>query len=644
MSDVIRQLPDSVANQIAAGEVIQRPASIIKELVENSVDAGADNIKVIIRDSGRTLVQVVDNGCGMSPTDARLSFERHATSKISLADDLTTLRTMGFRGEALASIAAVAQVEMITQRREDTVGTKIIISGSQVESQGPAASSAGTSIAVKNLFFNVPARRKFLKKDSIELSHILHEFERLALVNPEIELSIYHNDVLLHQLTRGTLKQRIGALFGKAIEKQLIPVATETSMVKIEGFVALPEYARRRGALQYLFVNGRNMRHPYFDKAISHCYENLIHADEKPQYFVNFIVDPATIDVNIHPTKNEIKFENEQAIWQILAAAVREALGRSAAMPSIDFDNPSSLDIPVYNPDVNALRGLKPGDENYNPFTDNVKQSGQRSHSSTAAWNQTRNSVITNWDKLYDQFSVSTELRPDTSDFPQASSITSAASPTDNSREGEAATVSSKANGDSLFYNETQEVTTILQIKNKYIVTPGSNGMIVVDCHRAHVLVLYERFMSANADKGLPAQKVLFPELVNLSPQQSIKLREVEKEFATMGFELESAGRNVWAINAVPPADLNEGTPELIKNILNDLLEETGGNIGENVRRIIALNTARAGAIRGGRPMTDREMERLLSELFSLRSPRYTPDGLKIFDEITIDDLASLLG
>ena len=313
-NDVIKLLPDSVANQIAAGEVIQRPASVVKELVENAVDAGATRIQIILKDAGRTLIQVVDNGCGMSATDARLAFERHSTSKISDASDLFSLHTMGFRGEALASIAAIAQVDLRTMRHGDSIGTRLLINGSKVESQQPEACAPGSNMMVKNLFFNVPARRKFLKKDSVELSNIMHEFERLALVNTHIEFTITHNDVVLHQLMGGALLQRIGMLFGKSIEKQVLPVVTDTSIVKIDGFVSRPENARKRGALQYFMVNGRNMRHPYFHKAVMTCYEQLIPAEEQPNYFINFTVDPETIDVNIHPQKHEIKFENE---WRL---------------------------------------------------------------------------------------------------------------------------------------------------------------------------------------------------------------------------------------------------------------------------------------------------------------------------------------
>ena len=421
MSDVIRLLPDSVANQIAAGEVIQRPASVIKELVENSVDAGATHIQIILKDAGRTLIQVVDNGCGMSDTDARLAFERHATSKISQAADLFALNTMGFRGEALASIAAIAQVDLRTMRRGESVGTRLIINGSKVESQEPEACQPGSNMMVKNLFFNVPARRKFLKKDSVELSNILREFERLALVNPELEFTLVHNDSVLHQLLRGSLKQRIGDLFGKSLEKQIIPVETETSIVKVTGFVGLPECARKRNALQYFFVNGRNMRHPYFHKAVMQCYEQLIPSDEQPNYFLNFEVAPDSIDVNIHPTKNEIKFENEQSIWQILVAAIKESLGKFNAVPSINFDAEDMPDIPAFTPDANAQHGIEL-DLSYNPFASTPVSSTPKSSGggTPSSWRRETNAVTGDWEKLYANF---TGKRDDSIENIRASAI-----------------------------------------------------------------------------------------------------------------------------------------------------------------------------------------------------------------------------
>jgi DNA mismatch repair protein MutL len=460
MSDVIRLLPDSVANQIAAGEVIQRPASVIKELVENSVDAGATHIQIILKDAGRTLIQVVDNGCGMSDTDARLAFERHATSKISQAADLFALNTMGFRGEALASIAAIAQVDLRTMRRGESVGSRLIINGSKVESQEPEACQPGSNMMVKNLFFNVPARRKFLKKDSVELSNILREFERLALVNPELEFTLVHNDSVLHQLLRGSLKQRIGDLFGKSLEKQIIPVETETSIVKVTGFVGLPECARKRNALQYFFVNGRNMRHPYFHKAVMQCYEQLIPSDEQPNYFLNFEVAPDSIDVNIHPTKNEIKFENEQSIWQILVAAIKESLGKFNAVPSINFDAEDMPDIPAFTPDANAQHGIEL-DLSYNPFASTPVSSTPKSSGggTPSSWRRETNAVTGDWEKLYANF---TGKRDDSIENIRASAINEIDAIVDIPEEE--VIVQSKLDIES-----DEVVQNLMQIKNRYI-------------------------------------------------------------------------------------------------------------------------------------------------------------------------------
>ena len=382
MSDIIHLLPDHIANQIAAGEVIQRPASVVKELVENAIDAGAQSISVVIKDAGKTLVQVIDDGKGMSETDARMAFERHATSKISSVDDLFSLRSMGFRGEALASIAAVAQVELQTRLRGADLGTCLSISGSVVESVEPAGCAEGSSFSVKNLFFNVPARRKFLKSNETEFRNIVMEFERVALVNSHVSFSLFHNGTEILSLPESGVRQRIINVYGKALNQKLLTVDAQSSMVTISGFIGRPDSTKKRGALQYFFVNGRFMKHPYFHKAVMQAYEQLIPAGEQPCYFIYFTLDPATIDVNIHPTKTEIKFENEQPIWQILQAAVREALAKSSAIPTIDFNMDDAIDIPVYNP-VTETRGNRTPpkvqlDNAYNPFGESSKETSGR--------------------------------------------------------------------------------------------------------------------------------------------------------------------------------------------------------------------------------------------------------------------------
>lgn len=681
MNDVIKLLPDSVANQIAAGEVIQRPASVIKELVENAVDAGAGCIKIILRDAGKTLIQVIDDGCGMSDTDARLAFERHATSKIRQAADLFELHTMGFRGEALPSIVAVSQVELSTMRRCDTVGTRLCISASKFESQEPEACAPGTNLMVKNLFFNFPARRKFLKKDSVELSHIMHEFERLALVNPHLEFQLVHNGVTLHQLMAGSLKQRIASLFGKALDKQLIPVETETPLVKISGFVGLPANARKRNALQYFFVNGRNMRHPYFHKAVLQCYDNLIAADHQPNYFLNFEVDPQTIDVNIHPTKSEIKFENEQPIWQILQAAVRESLGKFNAVPAIDFDNVDAPEIPSFDPDATAAHGLNI-DPDYNPFasTDLPPASSGNTPSLSAQeiisssvnfneipsaaaisaetrWEQAQKAATSDWDKLYDNFRNAATDDPDNyNPFASAHNITP-----DSASKAISHTLSVQAETPSSFNTRQPGIEGldsatpalphqvdggVLQIAGRYLITPASGGALVVDRHRAHVKVLYERFLKNSSSDTAESQQVLFPETVNLAPSQHVILESIKEEAVTAGFALAYKGENVWEILAVPAA-LGKLSPKdvLLKMIetVSDGMENGVADTAQAIHRHVALSMARSGAVRPGDYLSSAEAEELLGALFALPDPQYTPDGAKILFELPEKFIASQL-
>jgi len=609
MSDVIKLLPDSVANQIAAGEVIQRPASVIKELVENAVDAGADEIKIILKDAGRTLIQVVDNGSGMSATDARLAFERHSTSKITQAADLFALHTMGFRGEALASIAAVAQVELRTMRRGDSIGARLLISGSKVEEQEPDVCPEGTSMAVKNLFFNVPARRKFLKKDSVELSNIMHEFERLALVNTGVEFSVSHNGVLLHRLMRGNLKQRIVALFGKSLDSQLIPIATDTEIVKINGFIGRPEHARRRGALQFMFVNGRNMRHPYFHKAVAQCYEQLIAPEEQPNYFIDFSVNPDTIDVNIHPTKNEIKFEHEQPIWQLLTAAIKEALGKFNAVPSIDFDTADAPDIPVFDPKSTSVKQPPiSADRFYNPFRQPMQD----------------------WEKLYEDFRREKEIALTTPPSPAESRL-NAEPPSDAESEAD------------LGFIVRDEEMPVLEIGGRYIFTPADRGVRIIDRHRAHVAVLYARYM-AMADGGASAtQRLIFPEELVLEPSQQPVLEELAPEMERLGFDLSPLGGGSWAINGIPASVDKLNPTELVKSIINEAMEQTAVDAGESLRERTALAMARSSAIRQGQSLTDMEMRALVNDLFALDMPGFTPDGLATFTRMDASDIAKLL-
>lgn len=660
MSDVIRLLPDSVANQIAAGEVIQRPASVIKELVENSVDAGAHSIKIILRDGGKNLIQVIDDGCGMSDTDARLAFERHATSKIKQAADLFDLHTMGFRGEALPSIAAVAQIEMHTMRRGDSIGTKLLLSASKFESQEPDGCPAGTNLAVKNLFFNFPARRKFLKKDSVELTHIIHEFERLALVNPDKEFLLVHNDVALHQLLPGSLKKRVVDLFGKALDKQLIPIATETSLVKIEGLVSLPDCTRKRNQLQYFFVNGRNMRHPYFQKAVLQCYENLIPADHQPNFFINFEVDPATIDVNIHPTKSEIKFENEAPIWQILVAAIKEALGKYNAVPAIDFDSTDTIDIPVFNPVDTPQFDVIDHTTDYNPFSpeamgqadfpDSLPPAGGRPKvtedsalngggGASAGNSAPQSSPLDDWDRLYRNFhnGGSAAGGPDMDDL-----TGSGAQSALNQIPSDFPLTPDSPQTMALPGTETAESGRLLQYRNRFLIVPSARGLMVIDRYRAHLTVLFDKFSKLSPQRLGDSQSLLFPQTVTLTAAQNVVLTSMLDDVRILGFDLSFLGDNVWAVNAVPAVAADLDASDTLIQMIEGMSDETAIP-GEALSRRVALSMARSAAISQTRRLTDDEADALLSRFLSLPDPAWSPDGKPNFFLLDSSEIARRL-
>lgn len=627
MSDIIKLLPDSVANQIAAGEVIQRPASVVKELVENAVDAGASEIKIILKDAGRTLIQVVDNGCGMSATDARLAFERHSTSKITEAADLFALHTMGFRGEALASICAIAQVELRTMKHDGSVGTRIVISGSKVECQEPEACAPGSNMMVKNLFFNVPARRKFLKSDHVEMNNVLREFERLALVNPGIEFLLIHNDSVVSQLLKGSFKQRIIDLFGKSLDKQIVPVETETSIVRVSGFVGRPENARKRGALQFFMVNGRNMRHPYFHRAVMQCYEQLIPSDEQPCYFLNFSVDPETIDVNIHPTKNEIKFENEQPIWQILVAAVKEALGKFNVVPSIDFEAGDATEIPAFNPNINARHELE-HDTSYNPFEDGMIK--QAKSSSGSAWKSIPSRMNQDWEKLYADFEH--DKGGENTSQMRASGL--------NVMKSDGFSDTSQSAIDfCLSENETE--CSVMQIGGRYILSPTKSGLMVIDQHRAHVRILYDRYIDLAKLNAFSVQRIIFPEIVELTASQTVVMESIVDEVNSLGFDIAYLGNNSWSINGVPSVVSEINPRELLMSMVENVTEGSG-DLADDMRHRIALSMARGAAVKSGQSLTTAEMEHLMSDLFKLSTPNYTPDGKIVLNMILFDDIATL--
>lgn len=616
MSDIIHLLPDSIANQIAAGEVIQRPASVVKELVENAVDAGAGHIQVNIKDAGRTLVQVIDDGKGMSETDARMAFERHATSKISTADDLFSLHTMGFRGEALASIVAVSQVELRTRLKGAELGTHLVFSGSELESVEPDACTEGSIFSVKNLFFNVPARRKFLKSNETEFRNIINEFERIALVNSQVALSLYHNDTEIFNLPESGLRQRIVNVYGKTLNQKLLSVDAQSSLVTISGFVGRPDSAKKRGALQYFFVNGRFMKHPYFHKAVMQAYEQLIPVGEQPNYFIYFTLDPATIDVNIHPTKTEIKFENEQPIWQILMAATREALAKSSAIPTIDFDVEDAIDIPVYNPVKEAAPYKAPCvqvNSGYNPFE-------------TSSYKKPE----FDWSKLYNDF------EGDRNAIRQGAELTGSLLASDLSEPAiEADEVAVQDTSGSLFNDVSNPC---YQYKGKYIITSLKSGLALIDQHRAHVRILFDQYITNIRQQRGASQQVLFPEIVEFTASEATVLPTLLEDMRFIGFDLTNLGNNSYAINGLPAGVENLDPVSLIRNMVDRVID-TGCEVHEEICDSLALSLAKAAAIRPGKILSGEEMDNLLASLFSCQESNLTPDGKTIISKLTDEEL-----
>ena len=605
MSDIIHLLPDSVANQIAAGEVIQRPASVIKELVENSVDAGANTIHVIVVDAGRTSIQVIDDGKGMSETDARLSFERHATSKISQAGDLFALRTMGFRGEALASIAAVAQVELQTRRQEDEIGTLISIAGSKLTRQEPVSCPVGSNFKVDNLFFNVPARRKFLKTNATELNNILTAFERIVLVYPQIHFTLHHNGVEMLNLRAGSMRQRIADVFGKQYSQDLLPVEVHTAMCTVTGFVGKPESARKKSGCDYFFVNGRFMRHPYFHKAVMKAYDRLVPEGMAIPYFLYLEVEPGEIDVNIHPTKTEIKFENEQAIWQILSAAVRDGIGKFCEVPSIDFDTQGQPDIPVFD---DVQKGYSAPRVNYNPDYNPFKQS-----SSSTVPNQ--------WESLYEGLengAIHEEVAQQPSFFDDDNII------------------------------EPQSPTEILsekspahyQYKGKYLMTAVKSGLMIIDQHRASVRILYDRYASQQSSHVISTQRLLFPETVQFSPSEAVVMQQMMPELSHLGFDLSDLGGNTFAVNGIP-AGLEGIDP---KALLHEMVADVDTSHLSPLTSHLSLRLAQSAAIPYGQILNNDEMESIINELFTCSNVNYTPDGKAILCILPQGDIEHLLG
>ena len=589
MSDIIHLLPDNVANQIAAGEVIQRPASCLKELVENSLDAGASHVRVIVRDAGRTLLQVVDDGKGMSPTDARMAFERHATSKISQASDLFQLQTMGFRGEALASICAVAHVEVQTRRAEDEVGTRIEIAGSEVVTQEMVQCPVGTNMRVKNLFYNVPARRKFLKTNQTELRNLITEYQRIVLVNPQIQFTFVSDDEIISDLTPSTLKQRIEAVFGhtsKPFTSHLVDIATETELVRISGFIGKPE-TTGKNSQQYMFVNGRYMRHPYFHKALMTAYSGMLLPDHTPSYFLYFDIHPEAIDVNIHPTKTEIKFADEQAIFQILLAAIKESLGMFNVAPSLDFTSESQLDFPHRTIATSTISAPNIQiDPTYNPFKP-----------------QTTRQSTSGWEQLYQQ------SKPD-----QIEAIV------------------------PLFEEpKITEHTTLIQLDNRYILALIADGVMIIHQHRAHACVLYKVLLEQLINQQAATQPLLFPEIVELTQDDLSTLEILLPELTSVGFGLEQFSPTAYSITAVPALLGQKNATDAIMQVIHKV-QDTEHSAKEQWREMIALNLAEQMAIPQGKVLTDIEMRDLV-ERFQQTTSRYLPNGKIISSLLSHEDI-----
>lgn len=608
MGDIIRLLPDSVANQIAAGEVIQRPSSVIKELMENAIDAGASHIQIYITDAGKSSIQVIDNGKGMSETDARLAFERHATSKISQASDLYALRTMGFRGEALPSIAAVAQIELKTRTAEDELGIYLTVENSHIAGQSIVNCPVGANFIVNNIFYNVPARRKFLKSNQTELNNILIEFEKIALANPNIAFTFHNNKSLLLSLPEGNFKQRIINIFGKKYDTQLLPVNVDTPIIKVSGFIGIPESSKKKGAHQFFFVNGRYIRHPYFAKAIQSAYERLIPENEQAPFFLSLEVDPAHIDINIHPTKAEVKFQDEQPIWQILLAAAKEALGKFNAIPTIDFNTENMPQFPVFSDNTPIKSPTIKINSQYNPFS---TTKGGNSSLASNSFSKTKQvysqETNTNFETLP---SIDNQLSNNTTSTP--SHVLYSNLPTEEQSEWE------------------KEELDYIQYKGRYIVTPVKSGLLLIDYHRAHIRVLFDLYLEHLQSKKGIGQGLLFPQLLQLSPSSIGYLEQLLPDLQTLGFDITNLGNGSYSISSIPAGTEGIDMVELIQNMVAEAQAGVQNGAKKEIFYIIANSLAQKTAMPIGIELSKKEMSDLIEKLFTSSSPNFTPDGRTI--------------
>ncbi len=608
MTNIIKLLPEAVANQIAAGEVIQRPASAIKELLENSVDSGADEISLVLKDAGKTLIQVIDNGCGMNAMDARMSFERHATSKISKADDLFAIHTLGFRGEALASIAAIAQVEMKTRPKEDELGTCIVIEGSKLKKSEPCACKPGTTISVKNLFFNVPARRNFLKSDTTETRHSIEEFIRVALVYPQIGFTMYHNNKLVYKLPKANFKQRIVDIFGKVYRERLLPVNQKTDIVSINGFIAKAEFAKKTRGEQYFFVNGRFVKHAYLNHAVTSAFNELLPSDAYPSYFLNIEIDPADIDINIHPTKTEVNFKDAKYIYSVVHASVREAIGKYNITPTLNFDEDRELTEAFHSRPSGQIKPptvtINP---DYNPF-ENVKNTGLSSIS--AGFVKNRKTGDPNWENLYQNF----ENKTGEHNFIESSDTVE---------------------------NNDEKIYKFFQIHKKYICCNVRSGLMIIDQQKAHERILYEKYLNRLSEKNQASQQQLFPHEIHFSPSDLELIKSIDDELTALGFTLQKEEKGV-IVKGVP-ADLSDndiaGTLEAIVEDAKNYLNSPGTDKKIRLARTVASRMS----IKQGKVLTEEEMSDIFDKLFACSLPDVAPGGEKIVAIIPVSYLESFL-
>lgn len=609
MQNVITLLPDSVANQIAAGEVVQRPASIVKELLENAIDAKATFIKLIVKDAGKTLVQVIDNGIGMNPVDARMAFERHATSKIKIAEDLFKLHTKGFRGEALASIAAVAQVELKTKREEDVVGQLVEIEGNKFIRQEECQTQTGSSFSVKNLFFNIPARRNFLKDDSVELKHIIDEFERVCLPHPTIHFQFYSNGNEIYNLPPTTTIERISGLFTKNLQVKLVNINEVTDVVKITGYVGKPENAKKRRGDQYFFVNDRFIKSPYLHHAVAEAYKDLISSDSHPAYYLFLEVNPQTIDINIHPTKTEIKFQDEKIIYALLHSSVKRALGKANVAPTLDFNSEMSFEIDYTKQVVQPTVTVNP---NYNPFN-NTSETKQPSYRQPTETNLQKHNKQ-NWQSLYETYT-------------QPEQTTELDKPT----------FEQEVEQKQLFTESSFEKK--FQLYNKYIVCAHQNGVLVIDQQRAHEQILYEHYKTIkNSNNASPCQQILFPITMELTPNDFALINTLSGHFSLLGFEVEEFGKNTIVVRGTP-AELGEfNTQEMIESILETYKLNTFDTKMDPFENL-CKSMAKSASIKYGKQLEAEEMSLLLENLFNCENPLYSPHGKPIMMEMSKVDL-----